>query len=127
MIDTELVKKTVALMGSFDEDEIEKYKPFISSAALSVASLLNDEGDENDARVIQLAAAKAYNAICCIAERAESITSFTAGDITIKQNSDIKDFAEEALDYAAEDCRTLLKPAAAQEMNENNGFAFLGV
>ena len=61
MIDTELVKKTVALMGGFDNEEIEKYNQFISAASLSVSEFLNEDTDENDARIIQLAAAKAYN------------------------------------------------------------------
>lgn len=123
MIDTELVKKTVALMGGFNDEEIEKYNPFILSAALSAAELLSEAADEQDARVIQLAAAKAYNAICCIAERAESITSFTAGDITVNQQSDLKGSAADALKLAVEDCKPLFKT----ELNENDGFAFLGV
>ena len=75
MIDTELVKKAVALMGGFDDKEIETYSQFILAASLSVSELLGRHADEKDARVIQLAAAKAYNSICCIAEKAEGITS----------------------------------------------------
>ena len=125
MIDTELVKKTVALMGGFDNEEIEKYNQFISAASLSVSEFLNEDTDENDARIIQLAAAKAYNSICCIAENADGITSFTAGEITVKQNSNLKDFAEEALNSAIKDCKQLLKPNSG--LDEANGFAFLGV
>ena len=66
MIDTELVKKAVALMGGFDDKEIETYSQFILAASLSVSELLGRHADEKDARVIQLAAAKAYNSICCI-------------------------------------------------------------
>ena len=61
MIDTELVKKAVALMGGFDDKEIETYSQFILAASLSVSELLGRHADEKDARVIQLAAAKAYN------------------------------------------------------------------
>ncbi|MDE6723532.1 MAG: hypothetical protein K2J55_04975 [Eubacterium sp.] len=125
MIDTKLVKKTVALMGGFDEEEVEKYNPFILAASLSVDEFLNEDADENDARIIQLAAAKAYNSICCIAENADAITSFTAGEITVKQDSNLKDFAEEVLSSAFKDCKQLLKPNS--ELDETNGFAFLGV
>ena len=125
MIDTGLVKKAVALMGSFDEEEIEKYNQFILAASLSVSELLDENADERDARVIQLAAAKAYHSVCCIAEKAECITSFTAGEITIKQDTDLKGCAEKALASAMNDCRPLFK--SASELNETNGFAFLGV
>ncbi|MDE6659685.1 MAG: hypothetical protein K2K01_06185 [Eubacterium sp.] len=125
MIDTELVKKSVALMGGFEKDELEKYDSFILAAALSISELLYEDADETDARVIRLAAAKAYHSICCTAEFAESATSFTAGEITVKQDLSAKDFAVEALRSAIRDCRTLLK--SASELDETNGFAFLGV
>ena len=125
MVDTELVKKTVALMGGFDDEETEKYNQLILAASLSVSELLDKSTDEKDARVIQLAATKAYNSICCIAENAESITSFTAGEITIKQDTDLKSFADAALSAAMNDCRPLFK--SALELDETNGFAFLGV
>ena len=125
MIDTELVKKAVALMGGFENEEVEKFDPFILAAALSVSELLGEEADETDARVIRLAAAKAYHSICCTAEYAESATSFTAGEITIKQDLSSKDFADKALNSAIKDCRTLFK--SASELDETNGFAFLGV
>ena len=125
MIDTELVKKSVALMGGFEKEELDKYDSFILAAALSVSELLDEDADETDARIIRLAAAKAYHSICCTAEHAESATSFTAGEITVKQESGAKDFADEALHSAIKDCRTLLK--SASELDETNGFAFLGV
>ncbi|MDE6110749.1 MAG: hypothetical protein K2F65_02410 [Eubacterium sp.] len=125
MVNTELVKKAVALMGGFDEEEIEKYNSFILAASLSVSELLDKNADEKDARIIQFAAAKAYHSICCIAEHAESITSFTAGEITIKQDADLKGSAEKALASAMNDCKPLFK--SVSELDETNGFAFLGV
>ena len=125
MIDTGLVKEAVALMGGFDEEEIEKYNSFILAASLSVSELLAENADKKDARAIQFAAAKAYHSICCIAENAESITSFTAGEITIKQDTDLKSFAEDALSSALNDCKPLFK--SVSELDETNGFAFLGV
>lgn len=125
MLDTGLVKKTVALLGSFDDEEIETYNQLILAASLSVYELLDENADEGDARVIQYAAAKAYYSICCIAENAEGITSFTAGEITVKQNADLKGGAEDVLRAAANDCRPLFK--SASELDETNGFAFLGV
>lgn len=125
MIDTGLVKKAVALMGSFDGEAIENYNQLILAASLSVYELLDENADEGDARVIQFAAAKAYYSICCIAENAGGITSFTAGEITVKQNADLKSCAEDALRAAANDCRPLFK--SASELDEANGFAFLGV
>ncbi len=120
MIDTELVKKAVALMGGFDDKEIETYSQFILAASLSVSELLG-----RHARVIQLAAAKAYNSICCIAEKAEGITSFTAGEVTVKQDTDFKGLAAEALASAVNDCKPLFKSVSG--LDEKNGFAFLGV
>ena len=125
MIDTELVKKAVALMGGFDDAEVEKYNQFIIASSLSISEFINDDADENDARIIQLAAAKAYNSICCIAENADGITSFTAGEITVKQESNLKDFAEKVLNSAYKDCKQLLK--SDFELDDKNGFAFLGV
>lgn len=125
MIDTELVKKAVALMGGFDDKEIETYSQFILAASLSVSELLGRHADEKDARVIQLAAAKAYNSICCIAEKAEGITSFTAGGVTVKQDTDFKGLAAEALASAVNDCKPLFKSVSG--LDEKNGFAFLGV
>lgn len=125
MIDTALVKKAAALMGGFDDEEIEKYNQFILAASLSVSELLGEDADENDARVIQLAAAKAYCSICRLAENADGITSFTAGEITIKQDADLSDFAEDVLNAALNDCKPLFK--SVSELDETNGFAFLGV
>ena len=39
MIDTELVKKAVALMGGFDDKEIETYSQFILAASLRARPL----------------------------------------------------------------------------------------
>lgn len=125
MIDTELVNKAVAVMGGFDDEELEKYRSFILAASLSVSELIDENADKSDARIIQLAAAKAYHSICCIAENAESITSFTAGEITVKQDNDLKDFASEVLASAINDCKPLFK--SVSELDEKNGFAFLGV
>ncbi|MEZ3421833.1 MAG: hypothetical protein K1V95_07970 [Eubacterium sp.] len=124
MTDTGLVKKSVAVMGGFDEKELEKYSTFISAAVLQTQELIAENADENDVRIIQYAAALAYKAICCTAEMADGIASFTAGDVSLKQETDARGTAESALAFAREACRGFLKPEADAE---NSSFAFLGV
>lgn len=138
MIDKVLINESVALMGGFDSDEIKKFSPFISAAASAVSAKLADKAYESDPRVIQLAAAAAYKAICCTAEKSDNITSFTAGDITIKQEADALAGADAYYALATENCMDLFKPEQPEEDNEpedeikpepvkNDGFAFLGV
>lgn len=124
-MDTELVKHSVAVMGGFDSDEIEKYSPFISAAVLQTEEQIKDDADENDFRIIQYAAARAYKAICCTAEKADRITSFTAGDVSLKQDADILGAAESCLNSAREACSAFIKPETSAAYD--NGFAFLGV
>lgn len=125
MIDAELVKQSVAVMGGFDSEELEKYSSFISAAVLQTEDQIKEDADRNDLRIIQYAAARAYKAICCTAEKADRITSFTAGDVSMKQEADMLDAAESCLNSAKEACSAFIKPEASAAYD--SGFAFLGV
>lgn len=125
MIDTALVKQSVALMGGFSDSETERYSSLISAAVLSAADSIKEDVNENDPRVIQYAAGLAYKAICCSADSSDNITSFTAGDVSFKQEFNLQESAENCLSFAAENVRKLMKPEAQADLN--NCFAFLGV
>ncbi|MDE7124218.1 MAG: hypothetical protein K2N83_01845 [Eubacterium sp.] len=127
MINTELVKASIMLMGDFEEDEIEKFSPVISSAVSATEAAIKEDADDNDPRVVQLAAAKAYHAICCSASQTDGITSFSAGDVSVTQKTDILSNAESYYEMALNDCRALLRPESVVQQAETNGFAFLGV
>lgn len=127
MINTELVQASIALMGDMEDAELEKFNPIIDSAIAAVCAVIKDDTDENDPRVIQLAAAKAYKAICCSASQADGVTSFTAGDVSVTQKADTFGNAESYYEMALNDCRALLGPEYVAEQAETNGFAFLGV
>lgn len=127
MINTELVRAGIALMGDMEDAELEKFGPIIDSAIAAVCAAIKDDTDENDPRVIQLAAAKAFKAICCSVSQADGITAFTAGDVSVTQKADTLGNAESYYEMALNDCRALLKPESVAEQAETNGFAFLGV
>lgn len=128
MIDTKLVKKSLALMGGFEEEELEKYQPFVECAVFAAGAMLSGEADENDPRIIQLAAAKAYKAICCTADMADGVLDFKAGDVSLREETDILSNAENICTLAEKDCLGLLKKEEEIEAPaENDSFAFLGV
>ncbi len=126
MINTELVKASIVLMGDLEEDEVEKFSTVISSAVSATEAVIKADAD-NDPRVIQLAAAKAYYAICCAASQTDGITSFSAGDVSVTQKADTLSNAECYYEMALNDCRALLRPESVAQQAETNGFAFLGV
>ena len=127
MINTELVKAGILLMGDLEEDEVEKFSTVISSAVSATEAVIKENADDNDPRVIQLAAAKAYYAICCAASQTDGITSFSAGDVSVTQKADTLSNAKCYYEMALNDCRTLLKPESVAQQAETHGFAFLGV
>lgn len=118
MINKELVKESIMLMGDFEYGELEAYAPFIDAAVAAVWDVLKDGVDENDPRIIQLAAAKAYKSIILSATEADGFTSFSAGSISVTQKTDSLGNAEDLYAGALSDCSGLLS---------DSGFAFLGV
>ena len=57
-------------MGDFTRNELEAYDPFIDASIACVFEMIKDGVDENDPRIIQLAAAKAYKSIAlCASEK----------------------------------------------------------
>ena len=118
MINKELVKESVMLMGDFEYGEVEAYAPFIDAAVAFVWEQIKDGVDENDPRIIQLAAAKAYKSILLSASETDGFTSFTAGSISVTQNTEALGNAEDYYAGALSDCSGLIN---------DSGFAFLGV
>ena len=118
MINKELVKESIMLMGGFESGEVEAFDPFIDAAVAYVSGALIDEADENDPRIIQLAAAKAYKSIILSATEADGFTSFSAGSISVVQKTDSLGNAKDLYAAALSDCAGLLN---------DSGFAFLGV
>ena len=118
MINKELVKKSIMLMGDFEYDGLETYEPFIDAAIASVFETVKDGVDENDPRIVQLAAAKAYKSIALCAAEADGITSFTAGSVSVTQDPDFLGNSDKYYAAALADCSSLIS---------DQGFAFLGV
>ena len=118
MIDRELVTQSVMIMGGLDYCEAEAYMPFIDSACACVAENLREGTDENDPRVIQLAAAKAYRSIEPSVRREEELSAFTAGAVSVTLSQTREKNAESFYRAALSDCEGLLI---------DSGFAFLGV
>ena len=118
MINKELVKESIMLMGDFEYDELEAYEPFIDAAIAGVFEIIKDGVDENDPRIVQLAAAKAYKSIALCATESDGVTSFTAGSVSVTQNPDIFKNSEDYYANALADCSALVS---------DQSFAFLGV
>ena len=118
MINKELVKESIMLMGDFEYEELEAYEPFIDAAIAGVFEMVKDGVDENDPRIVQLAAAKAYKSIALCASESDGVTSFTAGSVSVTQDPDAFDNSEDYYANALADCSSLIS---------DQGFAFLGV
>ena len=118
MINIELVKESIMLMGDFEYEDLEAFSPFIEAAAASVFELVKDGADENDPRIVQLAAAKAYKSIALCASENDGVKAFTAGSVSVTLDPDALGNAEDYYACALADCSALIS---------DQGFAFLGV
>lgn len=118
MIDTKLVEENLKVMGDFEDGFQQKYSSLINASAKSVLEILKDGVDENDPRIIQFVAAKAFFLITNSASFSDGVTSFSASGISITEKSDFAKNAKEILENAKADCRGLIL---------DDGFAFLGV
>ena len=115
MIDENLVAESLNLLGGFDDEAVRRYKPIIDAVLAEVSDAAVDDAQENDPRLAQLAAAKAY-AVICAAEN-DDVTSFSAGDVSLTVRS-ASENAKAYLDAALSGCTGLLK---------DSGFAFMSV
>ena len=118
MINKELVKESIMLMGDFEPEELEAYDLFIDAAIAGVSEMIKDGVDENDPRIIQLAAAKAYRSIVLATAENDGIKSFTAGSVSVTMDKDSINNSEDYYANALADCSSLFG---------DQGFAFLGV
>lgn len=117
MINAQLVEQSLKLMGNFNDGFEKKYAPLIISAIECTQQLLRTENFENDPRVIQLAAAKAYYMIACT-ENSDEFSSFSAGDVSFTKAKKSTDCAKNLYYSALYDCRDIIA---------DSGFAFMGV
>lgn len=118
MINEELVRNQIAVIGGFDDEELNGFGTIIAASAAATADLLKSAEYENDPRIINLAAAKAYCSICCTAYGDENFASFTAGDVSLTQGTSDKSNAEKNLALALSDCSAMIA---------DSRFAFMGV
>lgn len=116
MININEVKKSLAVIAQLDESELEEYNSIISVAVSTISSMINEE-HHADERAIYLSATKANYDLSLVSGFGDGITSFSAGDVKITQNSN-KSSAKALLDNAM---------ANAHDLVCDNGFAFLGV
>lgn len=109
MIDVEKVKRITALLGGYDDGEIEKYSPVIENAAAVIGSLIANADFETDTRAVYLAAARAnYDIVLAVnSNDGDNVTSFTAGDVKIVE-SDTVAYAERLYKNAQNACRVIL-------------------
>ena len=97
MIDIKLVEKSLKEMGDFENGFEQKYSSLIKASANAVFEILKDGVDQNDPRVIQFAAAKAFFTITNSASFSDGVTSFSANGISITEKQDFAKNAKEIL------------------------------
>ena len=101
-------------------EETDSYVPFCINAANYVTNLLRDKNDAENPIVINTAACIAYYRLCLSDYLSGgSVTSFTAGDITVSSNpQNMLKTAESLVSLALSD--------AAPFLNDNN-FSFTAI
>lgn len=117
MINYEAVESLVVIMGDYSNEQIQKYQPIIDNAICIVGNM-TDENNYSDERIIYLAAARANYNIKLIEACGVSVSSFTAGEISISENNSTTDNSKQLLESAM---------LAAQDLISDDSFAFLGV
>lgn len=113
----ENIKKYICIFGGYEEGDISDYLPIIENVCERIKSQLCSSCDENDpsvsARLNFLAACRAYYEINLTASGAAgSVTSFTAGDISLTENSQVASKAKELLENAENMCNGLMTDGA---------------
>lgn len=113
LIENELIK-----VMHCDKSQLAEYESYINNAAAVVKALLKNAEDENDVRIVNLCAMRAYYQIVLTDHSDDGITSFKAGDVSYSMDTSSVSRAKELLDLAEKSCRNLIKI---------DSFAFQGV
>lgn len=118
MTDLSKVWDEFAVLSSLGENEKEQYESLLYMSSEYVDSLLKNEEDENNSRIVFLCAAKAFYQYA-LSNQFDGITSFKAGDVSYSLDaSSCVENARAIYDFALEQCSALI--------NDNN-FAFKAV
>lgn len=107
MINSGYVKARVKSIFSLNNDEIKECDTYIEYAVKCVSPMIKDNVDENDIRIVHLCALKAYYYYSLM--RDDSISSFSAGEVSYTLNTDISSKLEALIEDAAVSCKDLLK------------------
>lgn len=116
MTDYSLVKKELAEILGCDESDTDKYELYINNAVSAVSALLISSDCENDVRIVNLCAARAYYQLAL--SDGDDIVSFTAGDVSYKRDTSPVSKAKALLELAIQSCGGLIT---------GSGFAFKAV
>lgn len=118
MIDKEAVETYVKVIGDYSDEEISTYSPVIDYAITTTAAMIKITDYGEDGRAVFLAAARAHSLICTLKAGSNDVTSFTAGDVTIKRSGEACGKAAEILNEAL---------AEAYDLIGDGAFAFVGI
>lgn len=116
MTDCSFVNQELKRLFDFEDTELEKYNDLIVNAVNCVNTLLKENADENDARIVHLCAMKAYSQIEVLHN--DDVASFSAGDVSFTRDTSSKDKAGLLLQEALNACSDLVSVS---------GFAFKAV
>jgi hypothetical protein len=118
MINVDTIIGATALLGNYSDEELEKYMTLINTAIEDVNSMLKAESYWSESRVMYLAATKANYDLAVAMMSTDNVSEFTAGDVSIVQNTAFIEYSKSLVEEALNKCATLIN---------DNGFAFLGV
>lgn len=118
MTDYGLVKQELMKVLHCDEAQVDEYDSYINNAVASVAAVIKNSEDDNDIRIINLCAMKAYYQIVLTDDADDGIISFKAGDVSYTRDACSVTRAKALLDLALSNCADLVK---------SEGFAFRAV
>ena len=119
MTDYNSVAAQVSAVSGLSEEQLQAYSADINSAIEYGNSLLKDEKDENDVRVINLCAVYAAMKIALITEiNSGDILSFSAGDVSFTKDASSAERLKLLFSIAMQECSGLLS---------DGGFSFRAV
>lgn len=116
-MNVENIKKYVCIFGGYDEEEMTEYLPIVENVCVRIRAQLCSSCDESDpsvsARLDFLAACRTYYEINLTSGGAAgSVTSFTAGDISLTENTQVVSSAKALLENAETMCASLMNDGA---------------
>lgn len=117
MINIDKVKAIVKSLGDYDDDQMQRYESIILTSIQCAERQIKDEKNHSSEPVEMFAAAMANYQIATV-NTGDGVTSFKAGDVTVKQSADGIKNAKLLFDEAKSNVADLLY---------DNSFAFLGV